>query len=53
MLKLSSNSKLNTAFYTIYVASLVSLIYKNFKTIEEAKSRPNQLKQKKAIKKEY
>ena len=52
-LKLSSNSKLNTAFYTTYTAGLVLLIYNNPETIKEAKSKPNQLEQKKAIKKEY
>ena len=41
------------AFYTIYTAGLTSLIYNNPKIIKEAKLRPNQLKQKKVIKKEY
>ena len=40
-LKLSFNSKPNTAFYIAYAASLMSLIYNNLKTIKEAKSRLN------------
>ena len=40
-LKLSSNSKLNTAFYTAYVAGLVLSIYNDPETIKEAKLRPN------------
>ena len=40
-LKLSSNFKLNIAFYTIYTASLVLLIYNNLEIIKKAKSRPN------------
>ena len=35
------NSNLNTAFYTMYIASPKSLIYDNPQTIEEAKKRPN------------
>ena len=41
------------AFYTIYTASLILLIYNNPKIIKEAKLRPNWPEQKKAIKKEY
>ena len=52
-LKLSSNSKLNIAFYTVYAAGLVLSIYNNPKTIKEVKTRPNWLEWKKAIKKEY
>ena len=52
-LKLSFNSKLNIAFYTAYTASPISLIYNNFKIIKEAKIKPNWLKWKRAIKKEY
>ena len=40
-LKLSFDSKLNTAFYIIYIASLVLLIYNNFEIIKEVKSRPD------------
>ena len=42
-LKLSSNSKPNTAFYTVYTANLILLIYDNLKTIKEAKLKPNWL----------
>ena len=52
-LKLNSNSKPNTAFYIVYAASLILLIYNNPKTIEEAKSRLNWPEWKKAIEKEY
>ena len=52
-LKLSFNSKLNIAFYIAYTASLISLIYNNPKIIKEVKSKPDWLKWKKAIKKEY
>ena len=41
------------AFYTVYTAGLILLIYNNFKTIKEVKLRLNQPEQKKAIKKEY
>ena len=40
-------------FYIIYTANIVLLIYNNSKTIKKVKTRPNWLKQKKAIKKEY
>ena len=52
-LKLSFNFKLNIAFYTIYIASLVLSIYNNPEIIKEVKSRPNWLEWKKVIKKEY
>ena len=41
------------AFYTIYIASLILLIYNDFNIIKEVKLRPNWPEQKKAIKKEY
>ena len=41
------------AFYTIYTANLILLIYNNLKIIKEVKSRPNWPEQKKAIKKKY
>ena len=47
--------KLNTniAFYTIYTAGLVLLIYNDPETIEEAMKRSDWLEWKKAIRKEY
>ena len=52
-LKLNSNSKSNTAFYTAYAASLMLSIYNDLETIEEAKSRLDWPEWKKAIKKKY
>ena len=42
--------KLNIVFYTVYIASLILLIYNNFKTIKEVKKRPNWPEWKKAVK---
>ena len=46
-------SNTNIAFYTVYVAGPVSLIYNNPKTIEKIIKRSDQPEQKKTIRKEY